>query len=206
MPTIRVDDEVFRALQSKAMPFVDSPNDVLRRLLLGTSGQPLIAPPEGRSSEELSEAKEDPMAENPTAQLAKALLDGLQKRTGDTRITTVKQTTTERWGIGYPGERRLLPRLCVVRPFDRKRQRLSVSVQKAKAEAAGLTRVQFDDEDQEGAFGKGAWLLYVRCSGIAWNPADYQRALEVLVTVWNITMKSGFVSGNSSIPLGTTRS
>jgi hypothetical protein len=32
-PTIRVDEEVFKALQERAKPFVDSPNDVLRRLL-----------------------------------------------------------------------------------------------------------------------------------------------------------------------------
>lgn len=33
MPTIRVDEEVFRALQSQAQPLVDTPNSVLRRLL-----------------------------------------------------------------------------------------------------------------------------------------------------------------------------
>ncbi|HEU0072449.1 MAG TPA: winged helix-turn-helix domain-containing protein [Dehalococcoidia bacterium] len=33
MPTIRVDDEVFKELQMHATPFVDTPNDVLRRLL-----------------------------------------------------------------------------------------------------------------------------------------------------------------------------
>lgn len=32
-PTIRIDDHVFEALQKRAKPFVDSPNDVLRRLL-----------------------------------------------------------------------------------------------------------------------------------------------------------------------------
>jgi len=32
-PTIRIDDEVFGALQRRAEAFVDSPNDVLRRLL-----------------------------------------------------------------------------------------------------------------------------------------------------------------------------
>jgi len=38
--TIRVDEEVFKALQDRAKPFVDSPNDVLRRLLglNGSSG------------------------------------------------------------------------------------------------------------------------------------------------------------------------
>ena len=33
MPTIRVDDEVFKELQRRAEAFVDSPNTVLRRLL-----------------------------------------------------------------------------------------------------------------------------------------------------------------------------
>ncbi|MGA2412798.1 MAG: winged helix-turn-helix domain-containing protein [Candidatus Sulfotelmatobacter sp.] len=32
MPTIRIDDEVWKALQKDATPFVDTPNDVLRRL------------------------------------------------------------------------------------------------------------------------------------------------------------------------------
>jgi hypothetical protein len=33
MPVVRVDDEVFSALQKQAVPFVDTPNSVLRRLL-----------------------------------------------------------------------------------------------------------------------------------------------------------------------------
>jgi negative regulator of replication initiation len=33
MPTIRIDDDVWQYLQSKAKPFEDSPNDVLRREL-----------------------------------------------------------------------------------------------------------------------------------------------------------------------------
>ncbi|HXY25646.1 MAG TPA: hypothetical protein VEI73_13410 [Candidatus Acidoferrum sp.] len=33
MPTIRIDEDVWRFLQSKAKPFEDSPNDVLRREL-----------------------------------------------------------------------------------------------------------------------------------------------------------------------------
>jgi len=32
-PTIRIDDQVFEELKKRAEPFVDSPNDVLRRLL-----------------------------------------------------------------------------------------------------------------------------------------------------------------------------
>ena len=32
-PTVRIDDQVYEALQKRAVPFVDSPNDVLRRLL-----------------------------------------------------------------------------------------------------------------------------------------------------------------------------
>lgn len=33
MPTIRIDDDVMKALQKKAIPLVDTPNTVLRRLL-----------------------------------------------------------------------------------------------------------------------------------------------------------------------------
>lgn len=33
MPTIRIDDEVWEALQKNAKPFVDTPNSVLRELL-----------------------------------------------------------------------------------------------------------------------------------------------------------------------------
>lgn len=32
-PTIRIDEDVFRVLQREAQPLVDTPNDVLRRLL-----------------------------------------------------------------------------------------------------------------------------------------------------------------------------
>lgn len=38
--SIDVDDEVFAFLQSQSEPLVDTPNDVLRRLLLASSGQP----------------------------------------------------------------------------------------------------------------------------------------------------------------------
>jgi negative regulator of replication initiation len=45
MPTIRIDDEVLRFLQSHAEPFKDTPNDVLRRVLLPPSVQKAIASP-----------------------------------------------------------------------------------------------------------------------------------------------------------------
>jgi predicted CopG family antitoxin len=41
MPTIRIDDDVYRALQEQAQAFVDSPNSVLRRILdLDDEGDP----------------------------------------------------------------------------------------------------------------------------------------------------------------------
>ncbi|WP_406422756.1 hypothetical protein OH809_09950 [Streptomyces sp. NBC_00873] len=46
--SIEIDDEVFAFLQSQSEPLVDSPNDVLRRLLLGSSGQPPAATAERR--------------------------------------------------------------------------------------------------------------------------------------------------------------
>jgi hypothetical protein len=39
MPTIRIDDEVWHALKAQAEPFVDTPNDVLRRILLSRASE-----------------------------------------------------------------------------------------------------------------------------------------------------------------------
>ncbi len=47
MPTIRIDDEVWRELQKHAQPLVDSPNDVLRRLL-NLNGKRNTLPPGGK--------------------------------------------------------------------------------------------------------------------------------------------------------------
>ncbi|MFJ9479697.1 hypothetical protein ACIRRI_32595 [Streptomyces mirabilis] len=48
MHSIEIDDEVFALLQSQCEPLVDTPNDVLRRLLLGSSGQLSAATAERR--------------------------------------------------------------------------------------------------------------------------------------------------------------
>ncbi|MGA4851329.1 hypothetical protein ACOBQB_35680 [Streptomyces sp. G5(2025)] len=46
--SIDVDDEVFAFLQSQSEPLVDTPNDVLRRLLLESSGHPSATTAERR--------------------------------------------------------------------------------------------------------------------------------------------------------------
>lgn len=46
MPTITVDDEVYRYLQERARPFVDSPNVVLRREL-GIEAPAVVTSPPG---------------------------------------------------------------------------------------------------------------------------------------------------------------
>jgi len=44
MPTIRIDDDVFEALQKQARAFVDTPNDVLRRIFHLGEPSPAWAP------------------------------------------------------------------------------------------------------------------------------------------------------------------
>ena len=54
MPTIRIDEDVWRYLQSKAKPFEDSPNDVLRRevgLMGGVARNRGFDAPEGTKSD-----------------------------------------------------------------------------------------------------------------------------------------------------------
>ena len=48
MPTIRIDNDVWKALQERARPFVDTPNVVLRRLLELHSP---VSPPINKASE-----------------------------------------------------------------------------------------------------------------------------------------------------------
>jgi negative regulator of replication initiation len=50
MPTIRIDDDVWNYLKSKAAPFEDTPNDVLRRELKIVGAQPRTATTEGRTT------------------------------------------------------------------------------------------------------------------------------------------------------------
>lgn len=59
-PTIRVDDDVFSALQKRAKPFVDTPNSVLRRLLgLNGQGRRLRAQTMLQSSEKMTPSTTD---------------------------------------------------------------------------------------------------------------------------------------------------
>lgn len=60
MPTIRIDDEVWAFLQSKAKPFVDAPNDVLRReLLMDRLTKPVDEETATREARENSRPHED---------------------------------------------------------------------------------------------------------------------------------------------------
>ncbi len=72
-PTLRVDDEVYSALQEKAVAFVDTPNTVLRRILgLEKSATPSVTrQPRARSDELLPHAAYRP-----------ALLEALAERGG----------------------------------------------------------------------------------------------------------------------------
>jgi hypothetical protein len=67
-PTIRVDDEVYALLQSKAEAFVDTPNTVLRRLLNLNGG---VAGPVG------SPARSPHMKPASSTKLARLLADGI---------------------------------------------------------------------------------------------------------------------------------
>lgn len=75
MAQIRIDDEVFRALQKRAEPFTDTPNDVLRRLIGLDDGAP-------------AEVK------SPTRAAGETGLGGRRRRTNSGRALN------ERWGVG----------------------------------------------------------------------------------------------------------
>jgi len=70
MQTIEIDDELFGYLQSKAIPFVETPNLTLRRLLLGDSQKAKEPPKPGtetRTTRQINK-KEQETAKNSFAQ------------------------------------------------------------------------------------------------------------------------------------------
>ncbi|XVU22919.1 hypothetical protein ACQPZJ_37450 [Actinoplanes sp. CA-054009] len=78
MPTIEVDDEVFAKLQGRAVPFVDTPNDVIRRLLAEVDG---------------SEAPVRAVAPAPAGRLSRLIRQGLV-RPGD-KVRHQRKRTNE---------------------------------------------------------------------------------------------------------------
>ena len=81
MPTIRIDDEVWAVLQKRAQPFVDSPNDVLRRDYdLNGAARPI---PTRRVRGRIVRGEKTPEAEYPIP-ILKALVEaGGRGRAGD---------------------------------------------------------------------------------------------------------------------------
>jgi hypothetical protein len=83
MPTIRVDDDVFRGLQKKATPFVDTPNDVLRRLL-NLGGRRGVAKSQRSGSKRRGSDMYTPQSEFRTP-----ILEALSMRGGSARMADV---------------------------------------------------------------------------------------------------------------------
>jgi hypothetical protein len=94
MHQIEVDDDVFSYLKIKAEPFIDSPNDVLRRELLWDN--------QFRSIQQVSgEHREDgPVFQAGTPEALKQILDVIY-RVKRTRLSRIKATklVAERYGV-----------------------------------------------------------------------------------------------------------
>ena len=80
MQTIEIDDEVFGFLQSKAIPFVETPNLTLRRLMLGDGtkskeNKPLVSKPV-QSSKIIRRGKKQPKTDLPKLVQSGLLTEG----------------------------------------------------------------------------------------------------------------------------------
>jgi hypothetical protein len=99
MPTIRIDDDVFKALQRKATPFVDTPNDVLLRLL-GLTKDSSRSPLQSRSGSRRRGS------DSYTLQGAfrRPILEALNRLGGSARMAQVLDDLRARMQLKSPGD------------------------------------------------------------------------------------------------------
>ena len=85
MPTIEIENDVFVQLQNRARPFIDTPNDVIKRLLAEVAGiaQGASAPPDQAA----------PSVVSTNGRLSKLIEDGLV-RPGD-KVRHIRKRTNE---------------------------------------------------------------------------------------------------------------
>lgn len=100
MPTIRIDDEVFAALQSRARAFVDTPNDVIRRELGLDRTTATKAASVGPSP---SRGRKGTLNKTPEAEFRIPLLAALEERGGRASVAEVLE------GVDRRMRERLLP-------------------------------------------------------------------------------------------------
>src|SRR2546422_10251660 len=91
MPTIRIDHEVFKELQKRAEPLVDTPNAVIRRLL-ALAENAIASGEHGRTQPSVRQIRRLPMREYELP-----LLESLEERGGS---APAKEVITAGWGRG----------------------------------------------------------------------------------------------------------
>jgi len=91
MPTIRIDHEVFKELQKRAEPLVDTPNAVIRRLL-ALAENAIASGEHGRTQPSVRQIRRLPMREYELP-----LLESLEERGGSAPAKEVITAGAVRW-------------------------------------------------------------------------------------------------------------
>ena len=110
MPTIRIDHEVFKELQKRAEPLVDTPNAVIRRLL-ALAENAIASGEHGRTQPSVRQIRRLPMREYELPLLesleerggsapAKEVITAVGKRLAS-RITPLDRTTTDSGAVRW---------------------------------------------------------------------------------------------------------
>ena len=180
MVKINVSPDVFQWLQSLAEPLVDTPNDVLRKLMLGRI---MIPPPPPGPPTTLNDSPESDEPDDITKALADRIVHDLQIQTGDSSIKVRWQPKGERYSL-----------LCNKGVFAnihrfqhrRSKNRVRVEVPGNLVDKAKITN-DFDTIWKTGWYGKyKSYLIDIPRNGEDWDNSRYKLVIDILIRVWRI--------------------
>jgi hypothetical protein len=173
---VNLSPDVFRWLQSLAEPLVDTPDDVLRKLMLGRIMIPPLPPGPPTTFDNPRESEE---ADVLTKALTDRIVDDLQGATGDPSIHTRWQPKGKRFSLDCDKGV-----FANIHPFQPRKSRVRVEVPGNLAAKANIDVKDFDTW-KNGWYGiDKSILIDIPQNGGNWDASRYKLAIDILIRVW----------------------
>ena len=183
MKDISVSEAVFHWLQSLAQPLVDTPDDVLRRLMqsytVDQQGSPPNQPP--KTNVNGGEPGEDRPVDPLTEEFIQLVLRNLKERTGDSPIHATWQPKGKRYSL------RANKVFANIHPYQRRKKRVKVEVPQNLVEKAGISFEVFDHRLRNGWYNVcDCFKIFIPHNGQDWDRTKYRQAVDILVRIWRV--------------------
>ncbi|MCX5995849.1 MAG: hypothetical protein NTV59_07645 [Chloroflexi bacterium] len=178
MVKVNLSPDVFQWLQSLAEPLVDTPNDVLRKLMLGRI---MIPPPPSGPHTTFDNSPEPEGPDSLTKALSDQIVRDLQSKAGDSSIVVKWQPKGKRFSL-----------LCNkgvfanIHPFQPRKKRVRVEVPGKLVAKANIAIKDFDKTWENGWYKiDKSYLINIPQNGGNWDASRYELAIDILIRVWS---------------------